>query len=330
MHFKILLVFGLINSEIIIAGSNAIDNGGELLASRFVNVGKAVYQTLLKEQSKLLKPEELENFKKSLDETRINAVSGDIKDTSGRIVDARYLVTDNQAVIEINKSSWENFFTERKKINQLVFHEYLRTIKVDDDNYKVSSQLSHFSGAIDQVSGSTSDGKMIVSEPSDDYVYRGSSAANRDAKTVTFMAGVGLQYGWMEFFKLAYVYKRNTHFEAFYGRSHLGFQNRDLVQVAGSVKQFFGNSFYGSAGIGLRQFDLLEDNGYLSTESNIYKKRDIAAEVFIGNQWQWEYLTMGVDWFGFSVPVRNLNYGDESGTNRVIGSLLRFSLGASF
>lgn len=328
MRLSILfyLIIFFLTSPFAFAGSNGIDNGGELLSSRFVNIGKAVFETLSRENADLLTAEEMKSFRNSLFLTRINAIPGPLKDNRGRLVDARYIHTEEHPVIELDQTRWEGFFANHELLNQLVFHEYLRTIHVDDDNYKVSAKLSPFSRAIDEVAGSTSDGKLIVNEPSQDFIFKDSSGANRNAKTFTLMGGFGVDYASASFVKADYFWDRNEQVEFFFSGSDNGI-GTTLSHQSISYKEFSSNSFYWAGGVGTRRFIY---ERVIAGKNESYTQSDITAELYFGNQWQWQHFTLATDWFGASLPIALLRQTGDG--NRYNGSIIfmRFSIGASF
>ncbi|MEQ1877717.1 MAG: autotransporter domain-containing protein [Bdellovibrionia bacterium] len=72
-------------------------------------------------------------------------------------------------------------------------------------------------------------------------------------------------------------------------------------------KKFAWHSLYVKGGLTYRRLNHSKryDNHFFTGKSVIQKfEGDVfAADVGVGNQWQWGHFTMGVDWVGFSLPV---------------------------
>lgn len=125
-------------------GTNGVGNGGESLSMEFTRLGHEVYLALSTNSSTaLLSPDQLKDLRQALNTTRVDAVKGPIIDSLGREVDARVIFDERykEKVIEINRNTWLNFISMRGRVHRLVFHEYLRVLEVNDDNYVVSSLL---------------------------------------------------------------------------------------------------------------------------------------------------------------------------------------------
>ena len=122
---------------------NGVDNGGEYLALEFTRLGRDVFLALQAHPG-LLTSDQLATFDTAIRETRVDAVNGPILDNSGREVDAR-VVFDQQYqefVIEINRHTWPDIVVRRIHSHQLVFHEYMRVLQINDDNYVLSGQIA--------------------------------------------------------------------------------------------------------------------------------------------------------------------------------------------
>ncbi|MCX6130217.1 MAG: hypothetical protein NTX25_14285 [Proteobacteria bacterium] len=106
---------------------------------------------------------------------------------------------------------------------------------------------------------------------------------------------------------------------------HLDFEIRNATEFVDGVtktlfltshlKYFVGNSFYISAGPGYsKSVANKNESVYGSTLSDDYKSHteilldDMGLEASIGNQWQWNHFTLGVDWVGNYLPLSQLNY----------------------
>lgn len=134
----------------------------------------------------------------------------------------------------------------------------------------------------------------------------------------------------------------------------------DSTSIGVHYKQFFGNTFYLRGGLDQSWIKVANSNVKTSTSlsgsdwtANYFElEGDVtSAAVSLGNQWQWETLTIGCDWVGLSRHLRHSitkDYvNDRSGSNGetqmesansakslfLTGSglsLLRFYVGATF
>lgn len=85
-------------------------------------------------------------------------------------------------------------------------------------------------------------------------------------------------------------------------------------------KYFFANSFYFDLGLGVRKSDFSYTKTYPfypnagSRTSSVYEHwLHLGPEVSLGNQWQWESFTFGVDWLSLYHPwktYRKLRHSD--------------------
>jgi hypothetical protein len=120
--------------------------------------------------------------------------------------------------------------------------------------------------------------------------------------------------------------------------------------IGTNYKRFFGNSFYGKFGADYRKLTLSDVSvgkvKYLPSE--LGNAESIAASVAIGNQWQFDYFTIGCDWFGIMAPISTIgtksnvtgisNANDraeiEDSWNKIATvttyQVLRFYMGATF
>ena len=108
-----------------------------------------------------------------------------------------------------------------------------------------------------------------------------------------------------------------------------GFENTALVKLG--LKKFKSNSFYYKVGA----YHLSSNTKhYVKDSSNNYKSvkstfSELGISGSIGNQWQWENLSVGVDWLGinrtivelqkFSAPFERTNMTTISALNMQIG-----------
>ena len=130
------------------------------------------------------------------------------------------------------------------------------------------------------------------------------------------------------------------------------------------LTQFYGNSFFVSYGLGVRRFQgslnftekklvIVGDAGEWRTNNYEFykvKQQDMGVEIALGNRWQWQNFSMGIDWIGLYVPVykfvadrqreANPSTADTKNTNEAVENLdfkqrwgtqlLRFHLGSTF
>lgn len=159
-------------------------------------------------------------------------------------------------------------------------------------------------------------------------------------------AGLGLHFG--DNTILEFTYKTNSTAEDDRKRYNDYIIYWESLSV--SFKQFLGNSFYLSVGGEYRKLSynytsylpngVLEENTQFSGSSTL-------ATFGLGNQWSWEHMFMGCDWFIMNLPMSNkVNNEYTAGTfssniNRLNDdkakylenfnmSFVQFYLGASF
>lgn len=117
-----------------------------------------------------------------------------------------------------------------------------------------------------------------------------------------------------------------------------------------NFKKFVGNSFYYRAGAGVRDIKVQDWDINRSTfkGQEIGRSQSLVGDLAIGNQWQWKYFTLGVDWIGIMPSLATLqSKTDTSGIRNeadrqkamedwdqiaklTTTQLLRFNIGASF
>lgn len=78
------------------------------------------------------------------------------------------------------------------------------------------------------------------------------------------------------------------------------------------VKNFVSNSFYYRLGLGARKFEMRTldfDFADLFTveEQELGYATSAFADFVIGNQWQWDYFTLGCDWIGTSQVIKAID-----------------------
>jgi hypothetical protein len=121
-----------------------VGNGGDYIRASFISLGNSVVDVLentdagrnLLVQNGL----DLETLKASLTIDKIKVTNDTLIDNSGSVVDA-IGVKDS---ILLNAELWLEHFERNRDIYYLVFHEMLRAVSVNDDNYVISKALSPF------------------------------------------------------------------------------------------------------------------------------------------------------------------------------------------
>ena len=124
--------------------SHGVGNGGDHIRATFMSLGHAVIQFLdesdagiqLKEQYQL----DSERLAKTLDISVIEVRDGVLLDNLGSVVDA-IGVKDK---IVLSRNPWADHFQNDRDVYFLVFHEMLRAVEINDDNYTISKSLRPF------------------------------------------------------------------------------------------------------------------------------------------------------------------------------------------
>ncbi len=222
-----------------------------------------------------------------------------------------------------------------------------------------------FSASMNSPQGSTYKSAPTKQTQTYNYNYNNdSSAANREGKvfgitaqllgsTVAPTAGFGLTF--------AYHFTGNDLMQVELTDGVYNYSDKSVLleplkfklsaQTAGAnYKRFFGNSFYGKFGADYRKISLSDVavGNFRYTPSEIGSAESLAASVAIGNQWQFDYFTIGCDWFGVMAPVATLNIKSnteniknandkrdiEDAWNQIASvtsyQVLRFYMGATF
>ena len=186
-------------------------------------------------------------------------------------------------------------------------------------------------------------------------VVEDSSAYNRMDKDVTISYQLtGIAVVPSNGLNVGYFLNRNTILQLEYAEGKMGFTDFDIKArtIGANAKYFFGNSFYGKGGVAYRSvgvYNLECVSCKAGSRIDLGSADSVGAEVAIGNQWQWEYFTLGCDWLGAMVPFSTTKVannakaaGVSDDTNKEIDDiwnrigkttsiqLLRFYLGASF
>jgi hypothetical protein len=127
-----------------VSAGDTVGNGGNEVAEEFVSVGYGVLSALrtLPENAALLSDIQIQKLEASLKDTRIS-VEGPFKDRWGDFVDGRVIddpERPGKKRVELFAFTWWGLTMNQKY--RFAFHEYLRAININDDNYIISSKLS--------------------------------------------------------------------------------------------------------------------------------------------------------------------------------------------
>lgn len=125
-------------------GGNFTGNGGDHVRGVFLKLGQAIISYLkeTEEGKQLLEKNNLniQEIEKILSIETIITVDELLTDNTGSSVDA----LGEKGKIKLQKSRWTEHFEKQRDIYYLVFHELLRALAVDDDNYVISKSLLPF------------------------------------------------------------------------------------------------------------------------------------------------------------------------------------------
>lgn len=92
--------------------------------------------------------------------------------------------------------------------------------------------------------------------------------------------------------------------------------NGDLTSI--NYKRFFGNSFYLKSGLYYKNLKTKIDlDDFYESKDRTERLQAIGLDFRIGNQWQWDYFTIGVDWIAQNIDFYNIsiNQGQRKETN---------------
>lgn len=127
----------------------------------------------------------------------------------------------------------------------------------------------------------------------------GTSLKNRENRSWQLAIGPGIEFGIPSLsLNIARFLSQNSVLNLRYSyRNNYNSDDgeKDLRAIKFGVKQFAGNSFYYQPNISYRNVT------HVTTVDYNYK--DINLGVRIGNEWQWENFSFGVDWLGFNQHI---------------------------
>lgn len=119
-------------------------NGGDHVRAMFFKMGEAVVSFLKETQEgqKVLTEKQItvENLQNLLTIEVVNAVEIPLIDNGGSSVDA----IGEKGKITLNKTRWVEHLEKERDVYYLVFHEMLRALQINDDNYVISKLLLPF------------------------------------------------------------------------------------------------------------------------------------------------------------------------------------------
>lgn len=124
-----------------------VGNGGDFIRSTYIQLGLKVIEFLsstergnaLVTQNKL----SLEEIKQNLDINHIVVSDEVLFDNTGSVVDAIGL----PGLVILNSQIWLDHFENDRLVYDLIFHEMLRSVGVNDDNYIISKLINPFPSA---------------------------------------------------------------------------------------------------------------------------------------------------------------------------------------
>lgn len=121
-----------------------VGNGGDYLRSTFIQMGENVVEFLAttQEGQQVLTSHGLiiEDLKATLTTERIVVTNDILMDNTGSIVDAIGV----PGLVILNSANWLDHFEKERNVYFIVFHEMLRSLAVNDDDYVISKDLINF------------------------------------------------------------------------------------------------------------------------------------------------------------------------------------------
>lgn len=121
-----------------------VGNGGDYIRSTFIQIGENVLEYLETTQAgqQVLTTNNLNvaDLKATLTTERIVVTNDILMDNTGSIVDAIGV----PGLVILNSSSWLDHFEKERNVYFIVFHEMLRSLAVNDDDYVISKDLINF------------------------------------------------------------------------------------------------------------------------------------------------------------------------------------------
>lgn len=138
--FLIFAFFSTLNSQ----AGHFTGNGGDHVRAQFFKMGDAVisYLSETQEGQKLLTEKQIsiDTLKSLLTIEIVSAIESPLIDNGGSQVDA----IGEKGKIVLHKTRWMDHFEKERDVYYLVFHELLRALEINDDNYIISKILLPF------------------------------------------------------------------------------------------------------------------------------------------------------------------------------------------
>lgn len=110
----------------------------------YLKAGKAILYYLNNSEAgkKFVKKHSLSTFdlQKILNAKNISVKPGPLYDNRKSVVDT----LGEKGLTILNQKSWDGFFQKEQDVYYLVFHEMLRMLEIDDDDYVISKELHPF------------------------------------------------------------------------------------------------------------------------------------------------------------------------------------------
>ncbi len=136
-----LVIAVLFYGQVEALAGDRVGNGGDRIAAEFISRGYFLADRI---ESELISPKNRQDLLRAVQDTPVQVVNHDTIDIFGRIVDA--IVIDDPIgpgkLIQLNRAAWTRNFESTSGVLRLVLHEYLRVMDIDDDQYRISSQLN--------------------------------------------------------------------------------------------------------------------------------------------------------------------------------------------
>lgn len=121
-----------------------VGNGGDYIRSTFIQMGENVVEYLETTQAgqQVLTANNLvvADLKATLTTERIVVTNDILMDNTGSIVDAIGV----PGLVILNSASWLDHFEKERNVYYIAFHEMLRSLAVNDDDYVISKDLINF------------------------------------------------------------------------------------------------------------------------------------------------------------------------------------------
>ncbi len=200
------------------------------------------------------------------------------------------------------------------------------------------SSLSTFANTAENVAKV----KKFAAENGVEVSIGNNSQANRAGKRFVIEYNIGMELDLVsQGATLGYFFSQNGVIGLAYSRlkndsdSTYSTITSNTLQL--TYKAYLGNSFYVDAGLFYMNTKYDSKSLYrfgLEESDTNYRSKDLGAQIRIGNQWQWDNFTFGVDWIGVGHTGVNITkegerplYDELDGTYI---TLLNFQAGVSF